>query len=716
MESIVSLLKTLERLEILSESVDPTELLGRPEGPIRVLAKMGLIDELQTIKTLATALGLETIDLEDLQVQARLQCDSFQELVGNELLWKHHCVPLWRDNWGLHVAVANPFESEILEALEFAASSPVSIHLCDISGIITQLERFFPLAAEDFDSLESLEQDSYVEILRDTEREEEVGNESLDAPPIVRLVNRILADAVRHDASDIHIEPASNRLEVRFRIDGIMHSMLDLPKRVQSRVCSRIKVLAGMDVGERRKPQDGRIRIRVEGVPVDMRVSSVPTSEGEKIVLRLLKRSSEHLSFQKLGIDNENEKKILRALNMRGRLLLVTGPTGSGKTTTLYTCLNYLRDGSTNIETVEDPIEYQIPGIHQIQVHEAAGVTFASALRSILRQDPDIIMIGEIRDAETANIALQAAQTGHLVLSTLHTNDAASAVSRLLSLNADPFVLSSSLVGVLAQRLVRKLCKNCAQEADEEYLARMSGLLPELELHSAKIMMPGTCRQCRLTGYSGRVGLFSYLDVNETIAQAIADERSTGEIRAIASHSGFRDLSEVALNSLLSGETSFEEIRPYLLQAEESNTDGHASERKSHKSAQELGPLDKEKVLIIEDDADVRSILSMLLQKEMYEVVEAANGQEGLEKVYECKPSLIVCDLMMPVMDGREFLKKIQATKQTRDIPVLMLTAVDHENNEIDLIDLGATDFVSKSASSSVLLTRMRRALQGHLN
>jgi type IV pilus assembly protein PilB len=379
------------------------------------------------------------------------------------------------------------------------------------------------------------------------------------------------------------------------------------------------------------------------------------------------------LTFQRLGLPKEIEPRVIHALHAQGKLLLTTGPTGSGKTTTLYTCLNYLRDGTNNIETVEDPVEFRIPGISQIQVNEAIDVTFASALRSVLRQDPDVIMVGEIRDEETADIALQAAQTGHLVLSSLHTNDAPSAVARLVNLGVDTYSIATGLAGVLAQRLVRRVCERCRVADDTippEILEKLKAALgPETSF------LRGTgCAACRHTGFKGRVGLFSYLQITEALAELIHQKASMATLIDEAKRDGYRDLEEGAFDLLERGITSWAEVADYIAFADEPAPQPPLPAQDAPEGTRALKRI---KVLLIDDDPDMRAVFSLVLSREAYEVIEAENGLDGLNKLYQHTPDLVLCDLMMPVMDGREFLLKIRGNADTRTIPVVMLTAAN---------------------------------------
>lgn len=721
------LVELLVKLKLIEVAPPLNVLRQRPGGPLRQLAASGDIDEVDAIEKVAEYLSIPYYDLDSPDVTALLNVASFVGKIENEVLWENRLVPLWSDQYAIEVAVVNPLDHQAIASLEFILGQAVKVVVAEELKIIRLLSQHFPAPKFQY-GYNGDENESQVEILGGIQPAHDVDIEDTTSPPVIRLCNKIIGDAVRADASDIHIEPSQSGVDVRFRIDGVMANILEIPKRLQPYVLSRIKLLSGMDIAERRRPQDGRLRVLVGGQPSDMRVSSVPASFGEKLVLRVLNSKLAELSLGEIGMASDIQRRVLKVLAQRGKIILVSGPTGSGKSTTLYACLNYLRDGTSNIMTVEDPIEFRIPGIHQIQVNEAADVTFASALRSILRQDPDIIMIGEIRDSETATIALQAAQTGHLVLSTVHTNDAPSVLTRLYHLGVDPFVLSASLSGALAQRLVRKICPNCCSEPSDVYFNQHAELISKFRLNTESLLVGRGCDRCRFTGYTGRTGIFSYLPVDETVSQLIAKKAPIEEVEEHAIENGYLPISEIALTLVQQGVTTLTEVEGYLnihrtdrAAATEHAPTPVAPQRPPQSpaavSAQAV-PVDpksgisRQKVLLVEDDSDVRSILSILLQKEMFDVIEAENGLEGLEQVYEHNPSFIICDLMMPVMDGREFIVKMQNNANTRDIPIIVLTAVDDEDHEIDLIDLGAVDFVSKAASSSVLVSRIRRALK----
>ena len=380
---------------------------------------------------------------------------------------------------------------------------------------------------------------------------QEVLSDTVDAP-VIKLVNGVLLEAVKDRATDIHLEPFEDKLLVRYRIDGVLHDRYELTKGHQSPVTSRIKVMAKMDIAERFIPQDGRIGITLGDRAVDIRVSSLPTQHGERIVMRLLDKARGLLTLEDLGMAPEEKERLDVLIRNPHGMILLTGPTGSGKSTTLYAILQALARPEVNIITVEDPIEYDVPGVGQVHVNEKAGVTFASALRSILRQDPDIIMIGEMRDFETAHIGVQSSLTGHLVLSTLHTNDSVSAVSRLVDMGIEPYLIAGSLLGVVAQRLVRRICPNCKQSLDAPATMRKYGI--ETVYHGTG------CEVCRETGYKGRFGLYEQFNVTPEIAEAITNAVSVADLRALAKKNGMRTLLELGLASVSAGSTTWEEM------------------------------------------------------------------------------------------------------------------------------------------------------------
>lgn len=403
------------------------------------------------------------------------------------------------------------------------------------------------------DSMDAIDTDDLASVFAEIGEPEDL-LDSADEAPIIKLLNAVLTEAIRANASDIHIEPFENQLRIRFRVDGVLKTVLTPKIGLASMLVSRIKVMARLDIAEKRLPQDGRIALKLGGRAVDLRVSTIPSSFGERVVLRLLDKSANRLNLVDLGLPNHLEAGVQKALSKAHGIFLVTGPTGSGKTTTLYAGLGRLNDAQRNIMTIEDPVEYNIDGINQTQVNAKADMTFAKGLRAILRQDPDVVMIGEIRDAETANIAVQASLTGHLVLSTLHTNTAIGAVTRLRDMGIEPFLLSSSLVGVLAQRLVRRLCEHCktpytADAAEAEILG----------VPSAQIYQPEGCEHCQHTGYSGRMGLYELILVDDTVRKLIHTDASEAEMEAYL-RTQSASLNQNGYQAVLEGKTSLQEV------------------------------------------------------------------------------------------------------------------------------------------------------------
>ncbi|MCX5713046.1 MAG: GspE/PulE family protein, partial [Candidatus Omnitrophica bacterium] len=374
--------------------------------------------------------------------------------------------------------------------------------------------------------------------------------------PVIKLVNLIIMQAVKDKASDIHVEPGEEKVLIRFRIDGILHEIQQIPKHLQSALASRVKVMAKMDISEIRNPQDGRIQLKMESKSLDLRVSTFPTMHGENIVMRILDKSSVILGLKELGFAKNDLAEFDKIVRHPNGIVLVTGPTGSGKTTTLYAALSAINSIEKNIITIEDPVEYEIPLIRQTQVNPRAGLTFANGLRSILRQDPDIIMVGEIRDKETADIAIQASLTGHLVLSTLHTNDAASSLTRLIDMGIEPFLIASSVIGILAQRLVRVICPKCKEKyMPSDEIIKDLGLDQKIELFRGK-----GCMHCRNTGFTGRIGIFELLTVTEEIKNMVTSKRSANEIKKKALEQGMRVLRDDGMEKVKSGITTAEEV------------------------------------------------------------------------------------------------------------------------------------------------------------
>ncbi len=518
------------------------EMGGTIEG---VLVQLGLVSEVDVVQTRSVQLGVPFVP-----------ADGFPEAPAEvqgllpEFLSAHGCYPLRLEGNRLDVAMAAPENLFVLKALRLATGLEIRPYIALPSDIEKALAQ--PLQGSDLADEDGGLDDSgdFVEHLRDLASE----------APVIRLVNSIIGRVIELRASDIHLEPFDDGLHVRYRVDGVIHSSEIVPPKHGAAVSSRVKLLAHLDIAERRLPQDGRIKTRVKGRELDLRVSTVPTVHGESVVMRVLDRASVRFSLEQMGFEKDTLTRFNALLARPHGILLVTGPTGSGKTTTLYAALSKLDASSQKIINVEDPVEYQLEGINQIQVHAQIGLTFANALRSILRQDPDIIMIGEMRDGETAQIAVQSALTGHLVLSTLHTNTATGAVIRMLDMGVERYLITSSVNGVLSQRLVRTLCSHCKEpEMPSAALLASSGL--------GRFLKPGMptyrargCAQCRDTGYQGRTGIHELLVIDEQMRKAILEGSDESELHALAARTGMLTLYEDGLRKVAAGATCMEEL------------------------------------------------------------------------------------------------------------------------------------------------------------
>jgi len=516
------------------------------------LVKTGAISEMAFAEFMGQIYNVPAVDLDQTEPD-----EDAVKLVPPDVATKFQVVPIKREGRVLTVAMANPDNIFAIDDIKFITGFEVKPVVATETAIKRAIDRLY----DSSDSLASIMRDMEEDFEIVEEEEEDVGLEEVQAAdsPVVKLVNSLISDAVAKGASDIHIEPYEKTLRVRYRIDGMLHEMMSPPFKMKGAIISRLKIMAELDIAEKRIPQDGRIKIRIGGKPIDLRVSTLPTIYGEKVVMRILDKSNLQIDLTKLGFEEKALARFLNAIESPYGMVLVTGPTGSGKSTTLYSALNRINRPHCNIMTAEDPVEYNLDGINQVNVHEEIGLTFASALKAFLRQDPNIIMVGEIRDLETASIATKAALTGHLVLSTLHTNDAASTINRLIDMGIEPFLVASSVIMIVAQRLVRKLCPKCKQpvKLHPETLKEL-GIEEnpdELTLFEAK-----GCVHCNDTGYSGRQGLYEVMPISPTIREMIVERRPTAEIKQQAIKEGMLTLREDGLLKFKRGITSLEEV------------------------------------------------------------------------------------------------------------------------------------------------------------
>ncbi len=522
------------------------------------LAKLGYISDGEITNFLSSQYRVPAVNLDEYEMDPELV-----KLVSREVCEKHKIVPLSRSGAALVVAMADPTNLHAIDDIKFLTGFNVEPVVASETGIIAAIERAYNTgAATNYDDMLSEFAEEEVEFSVDGDDINLMELEKqAEGAPVVRLVNAILLNAIKKGASDIHVEPYEKKLRVRYRIDGVLMEEMQPPIKLKNAIASRLKIMSSLDIAERRLPQDGRIKLKMgKGKEMDFRVSVLPTIWGEKIVLRLLDKGNLQLDMSKLGFDPKPLEDFLWAINQPWGMVLVTGPTGSGKTTTLYSALSDLNKVGTNVSTAEDPVEYNLHGINQVQMHDEIGLNFAMALRSFLRQDPDIIMVGEVRDFETAEIAVKAALTGHMVLSTLHTNDAPSTISRLLNMGVEPFLITASVNLVLAQRLARKICNECKApfKADPQVLLEFG--FTEQQVASAQLMKGTGCKNCNGSGYRGRVAIYEVMRFSEQLKEMVLQGASTAELKAAAVKNGMSSLRMSGIAKVLAGVTTTEEI------------------------------------------------------------------------------------------------------------------------------------------------------------
>ncbi len=685
------------------------------------------------------------------------------ETVPEQVARKYQVLPLRTTDSFLEVATANPFDIDAEKMLAFATGREVRMVLLSPSKIREKLDEIYRPDDVVSKLLDGIAEDAEVTQIVDDPDEYRASAEEAQARPIIKLVDTLIADGITSRASDIHIEPAEGGVVVRYRIDGVLRQVMRIPRSAGIPLISRIKIMSGMDIADRLRPQDGRCRVAVNGNPVDLRVSTLPASLGEKAVIRILNTKATVLTLEALGFLEEERRTFTELLANKEGILLVTGPTGSGKTTTLYAALRQVQGEGVNIVTVEDPVEYRLgSNIVQVQVHEKAGLTFATALRSILRQDPDVVLVGEIRDMETAQIAIQASLTGHLVLSTLHTNDAPNTITRLVDMGMEAYKVGSALRGVVAQRLLRRLCPHCKTRQTDPIPERVKKFLP-LGVQE-RLFQPVGCGECAMTGYRGRFAILEILVMTQELERLISRGTTADQIASTARADGMKGLFESGLRHVVSGETSIEELlrvteppREDDLKREDGGsgdrrqatrggparvTDGGGGAPAIHVTVaaptpapaetrpasvlefspafellDDLPPVRTEVtrkgalVLLVDDEDQLRRVMRDLLERQGYTVVEARDGAEALDEVDRHGPDIVILDLNLPGVDGYSVLSQLRSRQSTRQLPIIVLTAKGDEDNEVRVLELGADDFLTKPFRAKALAARLENVL-----
>jgi general secretion pathway protein E len=556
------LLRTLRTLQLLDdEQIEAALETQRETGWAldKVLLSKGLLTEHDLLKAMSDSLSLEYVET----LGQAIVPPVFVERVPVQFARNYYLVGLDQENGAMRVATASPFDAYPMDDLASMLGmelEPVLAPRTEITGLINKAYRHKQdMVEESIGEASGTDLESLAESVGDSEDILDVANKA----PIIKLVNMLFFQALKMRASDIHLQPFEDRLQVRYRIDGILYDMESIPKKLQDAVTSRIKVQGRLDIAERRLPQDGRSSLRLGDADVDVRISVVPTNYGERIVMRLLDKSARLYELEEIGLYEENLEIVDNFIHYTHGIIFVSGPTGSGKTTTLYSSLTRINSVKMNVMTIEDPIEYHLAGISQIQVNEKKGLTFASGLRSLLRQDPDIMMVGEVRDVETARIAIQAAQTGHLVFSTIHTNDAATVVTRLLDIGIEPYLVASSVLIAIAQRLVRAICPECREsyEPDERDLLSMKALgITQDQLENGELLRGTGCGSCFGSGYQNRTGIYEILPIDDVVREQIVEQVSASKMKRTAVQRGFRTLRMDGAEKVIRGHTTMEEI------------------------------------------------------------------------------------------------------------------------------------------------------------
>jgi type II secretory ATPase GspE/PulE/Tfp pilus assembly ATPase PilB-like protein len=712
--------------------------------------RRSLVSDDEILTALASRFRMKIANLAIVSQQAR-------DVLPEQLARKYRVLPLAVSDSILDIATADPHDLDCERTLAFATGRTVRMSLASPMRIAERIEELYRPENAVEKILEGVTGRYEVQSVADTQVDDFdlASGDKAQERPIIKLVDHVLAEGITSRASDIHLEPEETGVAVRYRIDGVLRQVMTIPRAAGVPLVSRIKIMSGLDIADRLRPQDGRARVMVNGNRVDLRVSTLPASNGEKVVIRILDQRSTILSVDKLGLNPDEVERIHTLLGMREGIILVTGPTGSGKTTTLYSTLRKIQErGGVNIVTVEDPVEYRLQGIVQVQVNEKANLTFASALRSILRQDPDVVLVGEIRDKETAQIAVQASLTGHLVFSTLHTNDAASSVTRLLDIGIESYKIASALKGIVAQRLLRRLCPTCRELWMEAPPERLQRWIPV----GTPLYRAVGCADCSMTGYRGRMAITEVLVTNPEVERRIAANDTVERIADAAREGGMKSLFESGVAHVRNGSTTLDElIRVCEVPAETPparsitpvtdptptrhsgsrapRTSGGVSARTStptqpHPSypgfhdepafqlLDDITPSPPatrhavHTVLLVEDEEPLRRVLRELLERDGFTVVEARDGVEALDQVDRIGPDLVVLDLNLPRLDGFAVLTHLRARQATANLPVIVLTAKGDGDSEVRVFEYGASDFLAKPFRPRALSSRLRAMLR----
>jgi len=712
----------------------------------RLVVDKGLATERQVAQALATALGLPLIDIGRSQVPT-----DVARLIPKAVCERHGVLVIAREGTLLTVAMSDPTNIVALDDIRlYTRTTDISVVVAADSDLRQQIGRMWSRTEDSEEIVSSLE---YEAVVDDSDLENGADGEQA---PIVRLVDVMLADAVHQRASDVHVEPQYGEVRVRFRVDGLLRDVMTVPKSAAPAIISRLKIISGLDIAERRRPQDGRARLVIDGQALDARVSTLPSLYGEKVVIRLLARAGDLKSLKDIGMEDEQLEELLLALNQPQGLILITGPTGSGKTSTLYAGINQIRTPDRNIVTLEDPVEIAVPGVIQVQINVKAGMTFSAGLRSVLRQDPDVVLVGEIRDRETAGLALEASMTGHLVLSTLHTNDAIAAVTRLIDIGVEPYLVGSSLSLVIGQRLVRRPCEDCAQSYVPSPRTMQLLGLTERDMEEGTPRRGKGCGRCGGTGYLGRVGVYEVLPITASLREVLLAHPEERALAAAARAAGYVNMRASALKKAMRGETTFEEVLRVTTADTHEGTNrctgcglrladdmvccprcGTEADRgqcrscgkgldadwrvcpycRTEKPDLDFGARDDHppvgaghatlpRILVVDEDPSVRGFLQTALTDRCL-VDGAVSGDEALRTLALAEYDGVVLDLALPDLPGVEMVRLLREDPRTATVPLLLFTAHGDAKTEMEARTAGADDWLTKPADPAELTRRL---------
>ena len=655
------------------------------------VAQAYAISEGDLAADVATLFHLEVAPLDTVEPRA-------VKLVPEKTARKHHVLPLSESQNEIVIATSDPTDYDAEQAVQFTAGRRVVMKVAGYQSLRDAIDAHYSPERAMEGLLRSMDVTLTDVKVVETEEMDQVAACEAEAAPVIQLTNMVLHAAIACNASDIHLEPGRHQGIVRFRVDGVMRQYMQMPLVALTRVVSRVKVIAKLDIADRLRPQDGRARLSVAGRTFDMRISTVPTREAEKAVIRILNPDSSR-SLDDLGLAAHELARLKYLLSFREGIVIVTGPTGSGKTTTLYGGVRELAAQAINIMTVEDPVEYELPGVTQIQIDPKRDVTFASALRAILRQDPDVVFVGEIRDDETAKIALQAAATGHLVLSTLHTNDAVGAVQRLADLGLDRSALAPALRGVVGQRLIRRLCSACSIEQPEQRDPATARLERAFGVRQARRAVG--CKECGETGYRGRMPLDEVLVNNPDFQERMSRGAPSLELQRAAEKGGMRSIRDVALGHVVIGDTTLDEVERVLGEGE---------------GAPECAD-ERQRILVVDDDPVTRELAVGVLKASGFTVEQATDGQAAMDMLaHDSGYALVTLDLNMPRMDGFDVLRQMRGAAGTSGVAIVVLTSTEGTDVEVDLMNAGADDYLRKPLDPARLVARVRAVLRRSAN